>query len=433
VVAVLDTGVNYNQEDLAASMWNGGPSFPNHGNDFVDADLDPMDFNGHGTHVAGIIGAVGNNGKGTTGVCQKASIMAVRVLDAAGSGSDASIIQGVNFAIAHGARVLNMSLGGGGPFDQAFSDAITAAQGADVVVVVAAGNERSDNDAVSVYPCNFAQTNLVCVAALDPNFALASFSNFGAASVDVGAPGANILSTVAGAETAITDNFGGGVLNWTTSGGGWAYGSLAFTSGPAHALINPATFPLGTYADNADNRVYKTFNLTGSVAILNFAAQVTIQAGDSLNINYRSGGGDPFAGGVPLQAGSGGTGGFAPFSFDISPCISAACSVGFQLLSDASGAAQGSGIVDFSIRTLLLNGTTYKIETGTSMASPEVAGLAAMLRAYHPRYTYADTVKAIKNGGRSVPSLAGKTTSGKAIDVMSSLAYINPPTGLAVQ
>jgi subtilisin family serine protease len=77
-----------------------------------------------------------------------------------------------------------------------------------------------------------------------------------------------------------------------------------------------------------------------------------------------------------------------------------------------------------------LNSTSYGTMNGTSMASPEVAGLAAMLRAFHPQYTYADTVGAIKNGGRSVPALAGKTTTGKAVDVMSSLAYINPPTGL---
>src|SRR5712692_386701 len=364
IVAVVDTGVNYNQEDLAANMWNGGLSFPNHGNDFVDNDNDPMDLNGHGTHVAGIIGAAGNNAKGTTGVCWNASIMAVRVLNAMGSGTTANIIQGINFAVTHGAKVINMSLGGGGAFDQIFSDAITTAQNSDVIVVVTAGNSTSNNDVTAHYPCNFTQLNLVCVAALDPNYALASFSNYGATSVDVGAPGTNILSTWAGAETTITDNFNTiGVLNWTTSGGGWAYRVLTLTSGSFDAVVNPTTFPSGTYANNADNRVYKTFNLSGfNAATLNFFAQVTIQSGDSLNLNYRSSGGDPFAGGVQLKGGSGTTGGFVPFSFDLSPCISAACSVGFQLLSDASGTGQGAGILDFSIQTVQLNSTSYKIE-----------------------------------------------------------------------
>jgi subtilisin family serine protease len=431
VVAVVDSGVNYNQEDLAANMWNGGVNFPNHGYDYVDNDNDPMDLFGHGTHVAGIIGAAGNNAKGTTGVCWKASIMAVRVLNTMNRGTTANFTQGINFAVTHGAKVINMSLGGT-TFDQILSDAITTAQNNDVVVVVAAGNETNNNDVTPRYPCNFTQLNLVCVAALDQNYALASFSNWGATSVDVGAPGTNILSAWAGAETTITDNFNtGGVLNWTTSGGGWAYGQRTVSGSIFDSLHNPSTFPSGTYGNNADNRVYKTFNLSGfNVATLRFFAQVTIQPGDSLNVNYRSGGGDPFAGGVLLQGGSGTTGSIVPFSFDLSPCISSACSVGFQLLSDASGTGQGAGILDFSIQTLQLNGTTYKIDNGTSMATPQVAGLAAMLRAYNPQYTYADTVNAIKNGGRSIAALAGKTTTGKAVDVMSSLAYINPPTGL---
>ncbi|HMG60332.1 MAG TPA: S8 family serine peptidase, partial [Burkholderiales bacterium] len=198
VVAVVDSGVNYNQEDLVANMWNGGTNFPNHGWNYVNNNNDPMDLDGHGTHVAGIIGAAGNNAKGSTGVCWRASIMAVRVLDATGSGNDATIIQGIDFAITNGARVISMSLGSDGSFDPAFSNAITTAQANDIVVIVSAGNKAKDNDAAggaAHYPCNFTQPNLVCVAALDPNYALASFSNFGATSVDVGAPGTNILST----------------------------------------------------------------------------------------------------------------------------------------------------------------------------------------------------------------------------------------------
>ncbi len=431
-VAVVDSGVNYNQQDLAANMWNGGVSFPNHGYDFVDNDNNPIDLHGHGTHVAGIIGAVGNNGTGTTGVCQKASIMAVRVLDAKGSGTTATIAQGVNFAVTHGAMVINMSLVGGG-FDPIFSAAITTAQYSDVVVIVAAGNENSNNDITAAYPCNFTQPNLVCVAALDQNYALASFSNWGATSVDVGAPGTNTVSTWAGTNATISDNFNtGGVLNWTTSGGGWAYSPLTFSGSPVDVLVNPGTFPSGLYANSADNRVYKSFNLSGNnAATLRFFTQFSIQPGDSLNLNYRSSGGDPFAGGVLLNGGSGTTGGvIGPLSFDLSPCISATCSVGFQLLTDASVTGQGAGIHGFSIDTLALNPTTYRTTSGTSMASPEVAGLAAMLRAFNPQYTYADTVNAIKNGGRSIAALAGNTTTGKAIDVMSSLAYINPPTGL---
>lgn len=434
VVAVIDSGVNYDQDDLATNMWNGGPSFPLHGADFVANDNDPMDLNGHGTHIAGIIGAVGNNAEGVTGVCWKASIMAVRVLNAQNMGNTAGVIQGINFAVSQGAKVINMSFGGGSALDQAFSNAISNAQANDVVVIVAAGNDANDNDVdgAARYPCNFTQPNLVCVAALDQNYALASFSNWGVTSVDVGAPGNNIVSTWAGTQSTITDNFNtSGVLNWTASSGGWAYSPMTFSGGPVDVLVNPASFPSGTYSNIVDNRVYKTFDLSGkNAATLRFHMQLAVLPGDSINLNYRRGGGDPFVVGVQLAGGSGNTGGVAPFSFDLSPCVSDACAVGFQLLANASGTDQGVGILFFSIETLQLNGTSYNTMSGTSMATPVVSGLAAMLRAYNPQYTYTDVVNAIKTGGRSIAALNGKSTTGKAIDAMSSLSFINSPTGL---
>jgi len=451
VVAVVDSGVNYNQEDLTPNMWDGAAAgFPNHGANCVGnincTGNDPMDLNGHGTHVAGIIGAVGNNNTGTTGVCWKATIMAVRVLNASGSGSTSTIVQGVNFAVTRGAKVINMSLGGPAPgpgqIDQAFSDAIASAQTSDVVVVVAAGNGDAsgvsvNNDITPHYPCNFTQPNLICVAALDPNFALATFSNFGLTSVDVGAPGINILSTWTGAETTVNDNLNTGVApNWTTSGG-WAHGTVTLTSGSVDALLNPATYPTGVYGTSVDNRVFKTFSLNGvDKATLQAFAAINIVNGDHFRTAYLSTGGDPFAGtGTILDDTPGPLATFPSFfsgTFDLSGCITMTCTIGFELQSGANTPKdRGLGIVKFSIQTLALNSTSYKIENGTSMATPMVAGLAAMLRAYNPLFTYADTVNAIKNAGRSVPALAGKTTTGKAVDAMSSLAYINPPTGLS--
>jgi thermitase len=426
VVAVIDSGINHSQEDLAGNMWNGGASAPNHGWDFMSNDNDPMDQHGHGTHVAGIIGASGNNATGTTGVCWKATLMAVRVLDARGSGTTATIIQGINFAVSNGAKVINMSLGGGGPFDTALSNAITNAQNNDVVVVVAAGNEGNNNDMSARYPCSFVNANVICVAALDQNYAMATFSNWGAASVDVGAPGTNIRSAWAGTTATILDDFknGGNTLDWTTSGGGWAYS-------PVDGMANPASFPMGFYGNNMDSRAYKTFDLSGKTGVvLRFSIQVSVLFGDSLNVNYRSDGGDPFAGGVQLIGGPGTTGGVVPFAFDISPCNSATCSVGFQLVSNATGADLGGRVSSFMFSTLQLDNTSYLTVNGTSMATPMVAGLAAMLRSYNPQHTYLDVVSAIKNSGRSVAALGGRTSTGRAIDVMPALAHLNPPTGL---
>ena len=213
VVAVVDTGINYNSTDLANEMWTDAVD-TKHGQNFssdvaiMGTNSDPMDLYGHGTHVAGIIGAQANNGFAGSGVCWKSKLMAVRVLDATGSGSTSAIVAGVNYAVAKGAKIINMSLGGTSS-DPTFSTAITNAQTAGVLVVVAAGNSAADNDSASNghWPCNYTQSNLICVAALDQNYALASFSDYGATSVDVGAPGTNIYSTWAGTNQLFTRSF----------------------------------------------------------------------------------------------------------------------------------------------------------------------------------------------------------------------------------
>ncbi|HEY1066747.1 MAG TPA: S8 family serine peptidase, partial [Pirellulales bacterium] len=200
VVAVVDTGVNFSQEDLADNIWDGDvASFPNGGWEYVSSSSGTnamSDPNGHGTHVAGTIGARGNNSKGTTGVCWDAKIMGVRALDATGSGTTSRIVLGVNFAVTNGAKVINLSVGGSS-YDSAFSSAITNARDNGVIIVAAAGNDGTNNDAsgTPTYPCNYTQDNVICVAALTQGYGLASFSNYGSTSVDVGAPGVNIASS----------------------------------------------------------------------------------------------------------------------------------------------------------------------------------------------------------------------------------------------
>jgi thermitase len=432
VVAVVDSGVNYQHEDLAPNMWNGGPQIPRHGWDFIDDDNDPMDLEGHGTHVAGILGAAGNNSLGITGVCWHAAIMAVRVLDAQGFGTSASVTQGVSFAVANGAKVINMSLGGGGP-DPLLGEAVRNAEARDVVVVAAAGNDAINVDFFGGdYPCSYTHANVICVAALDQNYALASFSNFGGASVDVGAPGRNILSVQAIERHVIQDDFNtGGSLDWTTTGG-WGYQRRSFAGSPSDVLTNPANFPNSNYANNADQRVYKSFSLNGGIgAVASFVIQHELQPGDVLNVAFRRGGGDPFSGGEVVDQFTG-TVTFAsgPWSYDISACAGTTCSVGFQLRTDPSFAGGGVVIDSFAIELVSPTDSAYLLASGTSMATPQVAGLAALLRSRHPAYGARDTVNAIRNAGRSVASLSGRTTTGRGVDAMASLAYINAPTGL---
>ncbi|MGB9873869.1 MAG: S8 family serine peptidase, partial [Hydrogenobacter sp.] len=201
VVAVLDTGVNYLHPDLAGAMWrsystcNDGASGC-FGWDFFDDDPDPMDYNGHGTHLAGIIGAIWSNSVGTAGLCPGVKIMAVRVCGAGRTCNDFSIIKGIKYAVDNGARIINMSFGGYGGYDGDFEyDAINYAADRGVLVVASAGNEANDNDKNPVYPASYSLPNIISVAATDRNDNLAPFSNYGRTKVHIAAPGVDILST----------------------------------------------------------------------------------------------------------------------------------------------------------------------------------------------------------------------------------------------
>jgi subtilisin family serine protease len=434
IVAVIDTGINYNHSDLASNMWDGGASYPNHGYDFVNNDNDPMDSNGHGTHVAGTIGAVGNNGTGTTGVCWNVKLMAVRVLDTTGSGTSAGIIDGINFAVDNGAKVINMSLGGG-DFGQLESDAITYALNHNVLVVAAAGNDGTNNDGGStpIYPCNYIQDNVVCVAALTQNYSLASFSNYGSLNVDVGAPGVNIVSTWPGTNSTVTDTLKTGWSFSSTAASGWGYKDLNFGT-PVSCLVNPIDYNYGSakYLNDMDARTWNSFTLSAvDVASLNFYMMTDVAAGDSISIHAKSGSTDPVAGGTMLATYSGSTDGYRePFEYDLTPFIGGQVAVGFNLVTNSSIVDLGVNISNFSIDTLAYNTTSYNVISGTSMAAPHVAGLAAMIYAYNPSYIYSDVANSIKRGGISTPSLTGKTTTGKAVSAIGSLNYISTPTGI---
>jgi thermitase len=454
IVAVLDTGVDYTHQDLAPNMWDGSAAgYPYHGYDFVGEsifnsipDNDPMPMGAveeHGTHIAGTIGAIGNNSNGITGVCWQAQIMAVRVLDSAGTGLSSSIIAGIEFAVDHGAKVINMSLGFQGTFDTAFSNAISYARNNDVVVVVAAGNEGRNNDTTSFYPCNFTQANLVCVAALDQNYLLASFSNYGASSVDVGAPGVDIFSTVPAGQNINANDPKEGITPWTTNNGHWTTELCDFLVDGApttvNTLVNPSSWcdpAPGTYVAVAIDNVYKTFDLGGSGGRAALFYQPFIETetnADYFFTAFDATGGDPFDGvnDNPLLqfSGTNDTNNIY-FIHDLTLCRTTTCTIGFRLTSNSQVQLAGVGIPFLIISTLENGGNTYLTQQGTSMATPHVAGIAAMVRAYNPNYTYADTVAAIKQGGEYLGSLAGITSTSNAANAMGSLSYINRPTGV---
>lgn len=215
VVGIVDTGIDYRHPDLQANVWSAPTAFSvtvggrtitcaagTHGYNANTRTCDPNDDHYHGTHTAGTIGAAGNNGTGVAGVNWTTSIIGLKFLDKSGLGSTSSAIDAIEFAIqvkakfgsAANIRVLNNSWGGPN-YSGALLDEINRAAASDMLFVAAAGNETTNNDVTPSYPASYNAANVISVAAIDSNDALAYFSNYGSRTVHVGAPGANIYST----------------------------------------------------------------------------------------------------------------------------------------------------------------------------------------------------------------------------------------------
>ncbi len=215
VVAVIDEGVDINHPDLENNTWVNTDEVPANGvdddrNGYVDDvngydfynddasvyDPDPITGGGddHGTHVAGTIAAQGNNGIGVTGVNWRAGIMVLKFLGPDG-GYTSDAVEALNYAVANGAKISNNSWGGGG-YSQALLDAIKRADSKGHLFVAAAGNAGKNSDSTPFYPASYESPNIISVAATDDRDTLASFSNYGASTVDLAAPGVSILSTL---------------------------------------------------------------------------------------------------------------------------------------------------------------------------------------------------------------------------------------------
>jgi subtilisin family serine protease len=232
IVAVLDSGIRYTHEDLAANMWT-HPGDGIHGTNAVAGTTDPSDDNGHGTLMAGVIGAVGNNGKGIVGVAWKVQLMACKCFNSGGTGTDSSIIAALDFAREHGARIVNGSFDGAG-MGLSISNAISAARQAGIIFVASCGNNAVNIDVTPRYPAALDLDNVVSVAYTTANDALGQFSNFGATNVDLAAPGEGIYST-----WSPTDSY-----YFTYPGGGTSFGG-AFVSGALALML--AQYPSETY------------------------------------------------------------------------------------------------------------------------------------------------------------------------------------------
>jgi thermitase len=460
VIAIVDSGIDLTHPDLRNKLWQnpgeapGGGDNDGNGNgddvrgyDFVDDDANPDDFEFHGTHVAGIAGAQAGNAIGVAGVAPGASLMAVRVLDGNGFGASSSIAEGIAYAAREGADVINLSLGRlANAGDQLVSDALTTARNRDAVVVAAAGNESRNNDAISYTPCVLPGGNLICVAALRQDGMLAPFSNYGATTVDVAAPGVGVLSTKTDYDAPLlTEDFEDGLTDWEPYaqqvGAPWGTSTQVYMSQPRSASDSP----FGWYASNTYTEIHRApdLNLSGERGCrMHFELRYDVLSGDFFSAGALVGDpNDPDVVATNSLAGSSG-GSFVDAAASISEFDGRSdVHPVFALKTNATGTADGVHLDDLRVfcrDTTYANGVanagnysepgsgSYVPFDGTSMAAPHVSGIAALVRAAYPSASADDVVRAIKNGATRRPSLTGLVATAGSANAAGALAALAP-------
>ena len=432
VVAVADTGIAYDHPDLAANIWtnddpvNGVDDDHNgfvddvRGRDFVDNDNDPRDLNAHGTHIAGTIGAVGSNRIGVAGVNWAVSLLPVRVLDAQSSGTSESIANGFNYAAAEGARVVNASLGVSADTDPAMSAAIAAHP--DTLFVVAAGNDGQNNDGEFPHvPCNLPAPNLICVAATTQSDGLADFSNVGAISVDLGAPGTNVYSTLTSFN--VQDDLEVNLTRWIAQAPWARTGSTS-----ADGAFSVTDSPNGSYANNADTslRTAAAVPMTGQGCRVAYELRLDSERDfDHLHIETSPNGltwteRDRWSGSTDRE--------FYALTTNL-PTTSTPQFVRFRFTSDGDLVGDGAYLDNLKIGCVdgTYDGTEYGFLEGTSMATPQVVGAAALALALKPSATVAELKNALLTTGDRLPALEGLTVTGRRLNVAALLNAISPP------
>jgi subtilisin family serine protease len=460
IIAVIDTGVAYSHPELTANMWtNPGEdpwSVPNdhatgnrfdddcngrnddwRGWDFVDGDNEPMDYHGHGTHVAGTIAAVGDNGQGITGVMWRAAIMPLRILDAHGTGSISSAIQAIDYAVQKGARVINASWGGT-DFSESLLQSIQFCQRNGVLVVAAAGNNARNTDESPFYPASYDLPNIISVAAGDQRDTVATFSNWGPSTVDVAAPGVAIYSTWPSwysVEGCFPDNIESGPGDWITHGTTqWAITDAEFNS-PTHCWTDS---PGGNYHNNTDSwLVLPRVDLSQSrMSRLIYYLRLETEAyRDFLYVEASVDGitwTNIYGPGVGYTGSTGGD--FIEITDDISaydgePSVS----IRFRLVADSQNTFDGVSIDDVNVTCIshTYQGDEFRFLQGTSMATPHVSGLAGLLLAAHPHLSVEELKWRILNGTDELESLKGKLYTGGRINANNSLRLPPSPSALS--
>jgi subtilisin family serine protease len=455
VVVVIDSGIDYTHEDLATNIWINSQEVPGDGIDndndgyiddvygiapvcgaYSDKSVcsDIMDDWGHGTHVSGIIGAGGNNGVGGVGVNWSVKLLGCKACSKIIGGCPLSATlkcynyiatmkdRGVNI------KAVNESLSGN--YSQLEYEAINNLRSKGILVVAAAGNNSYNNDYSPCYPCNYNIDNVICVASTDANDNLSYFSNYGM-TVHVAAPGESILSSVnndsdtqSGVSVIFSDDFESGLANWSVPQGAGL--SEKYYKSPTHSI---STSPDSNYSDNIPiNLLSNQINLSSyknQKVFFDFYIYPAVSSGDKLGyaIMWEQGKATyaNFDGGYlsPVWYYSGVY--YIPTDFRQNNS-----QISFFLNPNNDGITNEGFFVD-NVRVFSVSSqtNTYEYMSGTSMATPFVTGLAALIWAKEPNLSYLDVKNRILSSVDVIAGLNGKVkTSGR----INAYRALNPNT-----
>lgn len=459
IVAIIDSGVDFLHPDLSANMWiNHGESGDGrendgidnddngyvddvYGYDFLRDDPDPSDSRGHGTHVAGTVAAVGNNGVGVTGVSWSSRIMALRFLSSTGSGPTSAAVEAIYYAIDNGAHIINNSWGGRA-FSQTLEDAVADADEAGVLFVAAAGNAGDNIDETPHYPASHESDNVVSVASTTSEDLLAGFSGYGEESVDLAAPGVGILSTTPPFVEAFSEDMEGTELltvpvSFEIEGDVGFWGAVESTFGDALAVrsdvqqSSPYTGGVSTYLVTPP---MDTRGLRGLA--VHFDYRYEIDPSDLFTVEVWDG-----TEWVILFSRSSRNSFFESFftsSRDLEAYRHEAMRVRFGWnTDDVDNDAFGVELDNIEIRYVgddYEASNAYGLSNGTSMSTPHVSGVAVLLLSEQSDMSMRELKERLMFGGDPVSSLSDITVSGRRLNAPGALDYVGPlrlisPTG----
>lgn len=450
VVAVFDTGISYRHTDLQDNLWVNPTETPNDntdndGNGYIDdiygADVaaeesgandgDPADIHGHGTHVSGTIGAKGNNTNGISGVNWEVGIMALKVFRPSLGAYDSDILEAIDYVLDQKSKgvnivAINASYGGyGGDQTDPMNDAIKGLGDAGVVFCAAAGNDATDNDSNGHFPSSYNAANIIAVASTDHTDTLSWFSNYGATSVDLAAPGSDIYSTL-----PISMNYApqsgdfyfepiDGTESWFTEGD-WYYNFDNYQTGDRS--ISDGSVTGDTYPDDTFKYIGQSIDLSGYTANPNlsfgFYAKIDVEPSyDSMILYfYTDETGWEIAGSwdgwdQPMQA----------YAVPLSEKYLKS-SFAYAIALDTDYSDGGDGIyfddIGIGIGTPVDN---YGSWSGTSMATPHVTGAVGLIASKHISDTAAERKARILNGVDILPDLSSVVSTGGRLNLKGAI------------